>query len=166
VTIAHPFTLEVVMTLMLSIPALSQDRRIPDRFSRDGENISPPIMWQGAPVGTRSYALVVEDPDAPRGTFRHWAAYNIPAGADGLTEGAGADEADSMMRMAMNDFGNRRYDGPQPPPGHGTHHYHFRLFALDTQQLPVPATGNAGDVLDVARAHALAEADLVGTFER
>ena len=154
------------MTLMLSIPALPQNRRIPDRFSKDGENVSPLIQWRGAPRGTRGFALVVEDPDAPKGTFRHWAAYNIPAGTEGLPEGAGSDEADTMMRMAVNDFGNRRYDGPQPPSGHGTHHYHFRLFALDTPQLPVPASGAARDVLEVARAHALAEAELVGTYER
>src|SRR5581483_2349672 len=135
------------MTLMLSIPTLPQNRRIPERFSRDGENISPPLEWRGAPEGTRGYALIVEDPDAPKGTFRHWAAYNIPAGAQGLPEGAGSDAADATLRMALNDFGNRRYDGPQPPPGHGRHHYHFRLFVLDTPQLPVPTNGAAQDVL-------------------
>ena len=154
------------MAMSLSSSALKPNQRIPDRFSRDGENLSPPIAWHGAPGGTRSYALVVEDPDAPRGTFHHWAAYNIPAAADGLPEGAGSDEADSVMRMAVNDFGNRRYDGPQPPAGHGAHHYHFRLFALDTVQLPVPASGGAQSVLEAAREHALAEADLVGTYER
>ena len=154
------------MSLMLNSPALKPNQRIPDRFSRDGENVSPPVEWRGAPGGTRSYALVVEDPDAPQGTFHHWAAYNIPAAAEGLPEGAGSDEADAMMRMAVNDFGNRRYDGPQPPPGHGAHHYHFRLFALDTVQLPVPANSGAQDVAEIARAHALAEADFIGTYER
>ncbi len=154
------------MALTLNSPALAANHRIPDRFSKDGANVSPPFEWDGAPGGTRSYALVVEDPDAPKGTFRHWAAFNIPSGVDRLPEGAGSDEAAPSMRMAVNDFGNRRYDGPQPPPGHGTHHYHFRLFALDVAQLPVPANGRAHDVLEVARAHALAEADLVGTYER
>jgi Raf kinase inhibitor-like YbhB/YbcL family protein len=153
------------MALTLNIPGFQQNQRIPDRFSRDGGNVSPPIQWQGAPSGTRSYALVVEDPDAPKGTFRHWAAYNIPAASDGLPEGAGSSKPDTSMHMAVNDFGNRRYDGPQPPPGHGAHHYHFRLFALDVPQLRVPGNSGAQEVLEAARSHALAEADIVGTYE-
>ncbi len=154
------------MALTLNIPGLQQNHRIPDRFSRDGGNVSPPVQWRGAPSGTRSFALVVEDPDAPKGTFRHWAAYNIPAGTETLPEGVGSSKPDATMQMAVNDFGNRRYDGPQPPAGHGTHHYHFRLFALDVPQLRIPGNSGAQEVLEAARSHALAEADVVGTFER
>lgn len=154
------------MALTLNIPVLKQNHRIPDRFSRDGGNVSPPIEWRDAPAGTQSYALVVEDPDAPRGTFRHWAAYNIPARVSGLPEGAGSRKTDPAINMAVNDFGNRQYDGPQPPAGHGTHHYHFRLFALDVPKLPISGSGAAQDVMQTARAHALAEADFVGTYER
>jgi Raf kinase inhibitor-like YbhB/YbcL family protein len=158
--------LEIAMALTLNTPAFAQNQPIPDRFSRDGGNVSPPIEWRGAPPGTQSYALVVEDPDAPKGTFRHWAAYNIPAGTDGLPESAGSGKPGTAMDMAKNDFGDRRYDGPQPPPGHGTHHYHFRLFALDVPQLRVPGNASAQDVLEAVRAHTLAEADVVGTYER
>jgi hypothetical protein len=152
------------MTLTVRTPTFAQDHSIPIRFTREGANVSPLVEWLGAPAGTRSYALVVEDPDAPKGTFRHWAAYNIPAGTRRLTEGAGSRDQGAALRMATNDFGNAHYDGPQPPPGHGVHHYHFRLFALDVPELDVEEGCSAAGVLEAARAHSLAEADTVGTF--
>jgi Raf kinase inhibitor-like YbhB/YbcL family protein len=154
------------MALTLRSPAFAQNQKIPTQFSKDGGNHSPPIEWQGAPAGTRSFALIVEDPDAPMGIFRHWAAYDIAADAQRLAEGAGSRVQGAAMRMGRNDFGNAHYDGPQPPPGHGTHHYHFRLFALDVPQLEVDANSAADEVLAAAEEHALAEADVVGTFER
>ncbi|MBX5462600.1 MAG: YbhB/YbcL family Raf kinase inhibitor-like protein [Steroidobacteraceae bacterium] len=154
------------MTLTVTTSAFRPDGRIPNRFTRDGGNVSPEIEWQGAPPQTRSYALVVEDPDAPRGTFRHWAAYDIPADTHRLDEGIGSRQNASTLHMAMNDFGNTQYDGPQPPPGHGTHHYHFRLFALDVPKLDVPPNCAAANVLRAAQSHALDEGDVVGTFER
>jgi Raf kinase inhibitor-like YbhB/YbcL family protein len=154
------------MALTVSTPAFAANQRIPEQFSRDGGNVSPRVEWRGAPAGTRSYALVVEDPDAPKGTFRHWAAYDIAPDARELSEGAGSREQGAAIQMATNDFGNAHYDGPQPPHGHGVHHYHFRLFALDVPTLDVSEDAAAMDVLEAARAHALAEADVVGTFER
>lgn len=154
------------MTLTLSSPAFADGHPIPQRFTRDGGNVSPPLRWHGAPRGTRSHVLVVEDPDAPSGTFRHWAVYDLPGNATELAEGVGSQKASPALRVAVNDFGDRRYDGPQPPRGHGVHHYHFRLFALDVPQLKIPANASARDVLEVARAHSLAEADFVGTFAR
>jgi Raf kinase inhibitor-like YbhB/YbcL family protein len=152
------------MTFRVHSPAFTGNRPIPKLFSRDGGNVSPAIEWDDAPAGTRSYALIVEDPDAPKGMFRHWAAYDIPAEANGLPEGAGADARN--IRMGVNDFGNTQYDGPQPPPGHGTHHYHFRLFALDVPKLDMPQKSSVQDVLTAARQHALGETEVVGTFER
>ncbi len=155
------------MALAITTSSFAANQRIPERFSRDGGNVSPQLQWRGEPPETRSFALVVEDPDAPRGTFRHWAAYNIPAGAHGLPEGAGSrTAAGTQISMARNDFGNARYDGPQPPPGHGTHHYHFRLFALDVPKLEVPDNCAAEDVLEAAQAHALEEGETVGLFAR
>jgi Raf kinase inhibitor-like YbhB/YbcL family protein len=154
------------MPLILETPAFAPNQKIPRQFSRDGGNVSPQIEWRGAPAGTQSFALVVEDPDAPRGMFRHWAAYDIPHDADHLSEGAGSGELGAPIQMARNDFGNARYDGPQPPPGHGVHHYHFRLFALDVPELDVPEDADAEQVLEAARAHAIAEADSVGIFQR
>jgi Raf kinase inhibitor-like YbhB/YbcL family protein len=154
------------MALTLNSPAFAANQPIPDRFSRDGGNVSPPIEWRGAPPGTQSYALVLEDPDAPKGTFRHWAVYNIPASVERLSEGAGSGPSATAMDMAVNDFGDRHYDGPQPPPGHGTHHYHFRLFALNAPQLRLFGKASAKEVLEAAQAHSLAQADVVGTYER
>ena len=154
------------MALTVEVPAFARNAPIPDQFSRQGANVSPRVEWHGAPLDTRSYVLVVEDPDAPKGTFRHWAAFDIPGDAHGLMEGAGSNSPDGAIRMARNDFGDTRYDGPQPPPGHGVHHYHFRLFALDTDSLDLSPTPNAKEVLDAAMEHSLAEAETVGTFER
>jgi Raf kinase inhibitor-like YbhB/YbcL family protein len=152
--------------LTINSPAFAADQTMPQQFSRDGGNMSPPIEWRGAPAGTRSYALVVEDPDAPSGTFLHWGAYDIPADMQRLSEGAGSSGDGAALQMAVNDFGNARYDGPQPPPGHGTHHYHFRLFALDVPKLDMPSNCAVEDVLEAAEDHALEEAEYIGTFER
>jgi Raf kinase inhibitor-like YbhB/YbcL family protein len=154
------------MSLTIEAPAFEPGKRIPDQFSRDGDNVSPRLEWHGAPEDTRSFALVLEDPDAPRGTFRHWAAYDIPRNVSWLDEGAGSSSQGSAMRMARNDWGDWRYDGPHPPPGHGQHHYHFRLFALDVPELGLPDDATADQLLDAAREHVIAEADVVGTFER
>lgn len=154
------------MTLAISSPAFGNDQRIPAQFSRDGGNVSPPVQWHGAPGNTRSYALIVEDPDAPKGTFRHWAAYDIPRDATNLAQGVGSRQQGAAVQMAVNDFGNPQYDGPQPPPNHGVHHYHFRLFALDVPDLDVAPEDGVEAVLEAARAHALEEAEVIGTFER
>jgi len=153
------------MAFTIRSPAFTANARIPLQFTRNRGNVSPPVEWAGAPRGTRSFTLVVEDPDAPRGTFRHWAAYDIPADSQRLTAGAGSPEQGAALQMGRNDFGNDRYDGPQPPAGHGTHHYHFRLFALDVPELGVPAECGAEDILAAAEEHSIGEADIVGTFE-
>jgi Raf kinase inhibitor-like YbhB/YbcL family protein len=152
------------MSLRVASPVFHDGERIPERYSRNGANISPPLEWRDAPRNTRSFALVVEDPDAPEGTFRHWAVYNVPPAYQGLGEDSGAC-AGVPLEMAVNDFGNRGYDGPQPPHGHGTHHYHFRLLALDVPELGLPARASIKELLDAARPHVIAEAQTVGTFQ-
>lgn len=154
------------MTFVIESPAFGDGERIPRRFARSGENVSPPLQWSGAPPGTRSFALFVEDPDAPSGTFRHWALYNIPAERDRLAEdGATAAGDADRLGHGVNDFGNPRYDGPQPPRGHGVHHYHFRLAALDVTRLDLPSTAGVEEVWQAALPHVIAEAGLVGTYE-
>lgn len=152
------------MALTLHSSAFADGERIPDRYVRDHANLSPPLDWSGAPDGTRSYVLVVEDPDAPRGTFRHWAAYDIPADRTRLEEGAGRQA--SELAHGANDFGNANYDGPQPPAGHGTHHYHFRLAALDVDRLEVGPQERADAIWQAAQRHMLGQTELVGTYER
>ncbi|MGK9054231.1 YbhB/YbcL family Raf kinase inhibitor-like protein [Neorhizobium petrolearium] len=114
------------MTLTLISPAFADGEPIPVKYTRLGENLMPPLKWSGPPEQTKSYVLIVEDPDAPNGTFRHCGAFNIPANWNELSQSA--DTApDGGPSFSQNDFGNARYDGPQPPKGHGLHHYHFRL---------------------------------------
>jgi Raf kinase inhibitor-like YbhB/YbcL family protein len=151
------------MPLAITSPVFDDGDAIPARYTRYGANVSPPLEWGGAPQDTRSYVLLVEDPDAPSGTFRHWAVYNISPLEAGLPEGASRQERGDE-REALNGFGHARYDGPQPPRGHGAHHYHFRLAALDVERLDVPPSARAEDVWRAARPHILAEADLVGVY--
>lgn len=153
------------MAFMITSPAFDSGDVIPTRYTRDGENLSPPLEWQEAPPETKSFLILVEDPDAPSGTFRHWAIYNLPASETGLPEGA-SGQSQGGAGEGVNGFGNARYDGPQPPKGHGPHHYHFRLAALDVPQLNVSTSAKAEDIWAKAQPHIIAEAEMVGTYER
>lgn len=145
------------MAFSLKSPAFSNGHAIPRKFTGDGTDVSPPLSWSDAPAGTKSFVLVVEDPDAPSGTFRHWGIYDLtdtqlPEGASGST--------------VTNDFGERGYRGPAPPRGHGTHHYHFRLAALDVERLAVPPHAKVADLRKAAKGHILGEVELIGTYSR
>lgn len=152
------------MALTLTSPAFKPFGPIPPEFTRTNANISPPLEWHDAPAATRSFALILEDPDAPRGTFRHWAVYDIPAASTSLPTGAGSLEPVTRLRMGRNDFGNSRYDGPQPPAGDHAHRYHFRLFALNVTELNLPPQSSAAQILAAATAQCLGEAEIVGVF--
>lgn len=160
------------MPLELTSPAFSNGATIRRKYARDGENISPPLKWAGAPVGTRSFALICEDPDAPSGTFRHWAIANIPADRNGVSEGTGATaeevtfEPSDVFDAVRNDFGGTGYDGPAPPRGHGVHHYHFKLAALDVEAVEVALVETADELWRAVRPHIIAEAETVGTYQR
>ena len=153
-----------VMAFSISSSAFENNGAIPPRFTRDGENVSPPLQWRNVPKEAQSLALVVEDPDAPSGIFRHWAVYDISPSQSGLREGLSAAEADNLG-YGVNDFGYARYDGPQPPQGSGPHHYHFRLFALDVPTLELASTAKVEEVLAAARRHKVGEAEIVGLFQ-
>ena len=150
------------MAFSVSSPAFGNGEPIPKRHTRAGGNVSPALEWRDAPPGTKSFVLIVEDPDAPRGTFRHWAVF-IPGATTELPEGAGSASTESP-KDEVKDFGNAQYDGPQPPPGHGTHHYHFRVGALDIVTLNVPREASAVQIWEAAQPHLIAEAQIVGTF--
>lgn len=154
------------MPLTLSSAAFADGEAIPQRYTRDGENVSPPLRWSGIPDGTKSFVLVMEDPDAPRGTFGHWAVFNIDPDTDGFPEAEGGKPGPDALRQGENDFGNAYYDGPEPPPGHGLHHYHFRLAALDVPNLDVPGQIGVEGIWKEACKHILEETELVGTYER
>ncbi len=139
---------------------------MPRRFTCDGEDLSPPLSWNGAPPKTRSFVLLCDDPDAPAGTWHHWAAYDIPADQTELAEGAGRTGSSRNFKQAINDFQNPGYGGPCPPRRHGLHHYHFRLLALSIDRLPVHDKSSCSEVEREARKHTIAEAIMVGLYQR
>jgi Raf kinase inhibitor-like YbhB/YbcL family protein len=159
-----PASLAAEKTLQLSSPAFADGEKIPPVFTCDADDFSPPLHWTGAPAGVKSFALAVDDPDAPTGTHRHWAIYNIPATADTLPQGVPA--SGGGFTQAMNDSGRAGYSGPCPPPRNGAHHYHFKLFALDTPALGVPAGAKVLAVEQAVEPHVMARAELVGIYER
>lgn len=154
------------MPLMLVSPAFAPGGQIPTEYTCDGADISPPLSWSGVPSGTRSLVLVVEDPDAPSGVFRHWAAFDIPPNLGGLAAGYGRNRPATGFREARNGFGQADYGGPCPPKGHGTHHYHFRLLAISRPTLDLTPSATAADVLAAARSYAIQQTELTGTYQR
>jgi hypothetical protein len=154
------------MTFRLTSTAFSDGQRIPKRHSCEGEDLSPPLAWSGAPPATRGFLLLCDDPDAPGGTWHHWCIFNMPATAVELKEGVARSAQVGAMRQAVNDFGEIGYRGPCPPRGHGTHHYHFRLLALDTEQLAVKERAKCKEAETAARSHVIAATELVGTYSR
>ena len=150
---------------MLKSSAFSDGAALPTEFTCDGADQSPPLEWSEPPGETKSFALIVDDPDAPSGTFSHWAAFNIPAGARDLAAGAG-NQSEGMMSQARNDFGKSGYGGACPPNGHGPHRYRFKLLALDVDRLDIPSDARVKDVEAEAEQHLIARAELTGTYER
>jgi Raf kinase inhibitor-like YbhB/YbcL family protein len=124
------------------------------------------LAWSHAPADTGSFVLLCDDPDAPGGSWHHWAAYDIPAGQTGLREGAAQHADRHGFRQAINDFQRVGYGGPCPPRRHGPHHYQFRLLALSIDRLPVRKDSSCRDVEREARKHVLAETLVVGIYER
>jgi hypothetical protein len=154
------------MALVLTSPAFGQGEQIPRKYTCDGDDVSPPLRWSGTPDGTRSFVLLCNDPDAPGGTFRHWAVYDIPADRLELKEGLAPKTLHDDLRQAINDFGKPGYAGPCPPKGHGAHHYHFRLLALSEPSLPLASNVSCKEVEAAAERHVLAETELVGLYQR
>jgi Raf kinase inhibitor-like YbhB/YbcL family protein len=143
----------------LTSAAFADGGTIPADYSCDGQDISPALSWSGAPQGTQSFALILDDPDSPGGDFTHWVIFNIPADATGL-EAATTDGA----LQGENDFGTIGYRGPCPPSG-SSHHYRFTLYALDII-LELDAGATRAQLLDVMASHILAQAELVGVYQR
>lgn len=154
------------MALSLTSSAFAQGERIPTLHTCEGADTSPPLRWDGAPPETRSFALVCSDPDAPVGTWYHWGIFDIPATADHLDTDFPTDARVGGISQAVTDFRRTGYGGPCPPRGHGTHHYHFRLMALDIEQLDVAASPDCRDVEREAGRHVIAEAVLTGLYSR
>ena len=153
------------MAFSVTSPAFASGATIPKPYTCQGTDISPELVWSGHPTQAASFALIVDDPDAPVGTWVHWVIWNIPASAQQLPENvAKHDRLDSGAVQGSNDFRKTGYNGPCPPPGN-THRYFFRLYALDgTLNL---APGATRKELDAAmKGHILAQAEYMGTFRR
>lgn len=155
------------MTLKLTSPVFADGDAIPSLYTCDSEGRSLPMAWSGAPAGTKSFALICDDPDAPGGTFSHWAIWNIPGEHGALYESLPIDaQLDEGLCQGTNDFGQTGYGPPCPPQGHGAHRYIFRLYALDRPRLDVAPAAKVPDVEQAAKPHALETANLTGTYER
>ena len=146
------------------------DKFVFNSFGCTGGNVSPSLEWSNPPAGTKSFALMVHDPDAPTGSgFWHWVVYNIPADARSLAAGAGAAPSTTLPKgsvQSATDFGVPGWGGPCPPPGSGVHHYRFMLLALSVEKLELPANATAAFVGFNARGNLLGEATLTGLYSR
>ena len=147
------------MDFTLSSPAFADGAGIPVRHTCDGQDLSPRLTWSGTPRGTRSLALVMDDPDAPRGTFTHWVVHDLPADLTELGEDA------TLGTQGRNSFGRRGYGGPCPPPGDEPHRYRFTLYALDVPTIAL-ANGTREELEAKMDTHVLGTALLVGRYQR
>jgi hypothetical protein len=142
-----------------------QASQIPAKYTCNGAGVSPQLAWTAPPAGTASFALIVTDPDAPRGTFGHWVLYDLPAGTRMLPEGLpNQGQLADGARQGRNDFGNIGYGGPCPP-GHSPHHYVFTLYALNAK-LNLPAGATHAQVESALQGHILARTELIGLYKQ
>jgi Raf kinase inhibitor-like YbhB/YbcL family protein len=147
-----------VADLKVRSPAFDGHSRIPDKHTSNGDDVAPPLEWSGVPDGTKSFAVVVHDPDAPLvDGFTHWVAYNIPADSTSLPEGGGE------LTEGTNSMGNTGYMGPAPPSGHGNHHYYFWVYALDDDLDLEPGLDRRA-LHERIEDHVIEQARLVGTY--
>ena len=141
------------------------EQTIPQKYTCDGADASPPLLWKDPPEGTQSFALIADDPDAPSGTWIHWLVYDIPVATTSLEESLAKSEVlPNGAKQGMTDFQHIGYGGPCPPAGK-PHRYFFKLYALDTV-LNLSPKATKADLLVAMNEHVLAQADLVGTYQR
>jgi len=159
------------MKFEVTSTAFGQGEPIPKKYTGEGQDVSPTISWKGLPEGTKELVLICDDPDAPtKEPWVHWVIYKIPVTATGLPEGIAREarlKTPAGLLQGKNSWpkDNIGYHGPMPPPGHGTHHYHFRVYALEAH-LVVESGLDKKTLLQEIKGHILGEGDLVGTYER
>jgi Raf kinase inhibitor-like YbhB/YbcL family protein len=154
------------MALSITSRAFKANEAIPSKYTCDGSDVSPDLQWRDAPAGLQSFALICDDPDAPRGTWVHWVLYDLPANVTELSEGLDTDAQvrSPSCKQGVNDFGRTGYGGPCPPRG-SSHRYYFRLYALD-QMLNLSPKASRADLDRAMKGHILAQAELMGTYQR
>jgi len=148
------------MALQVSSPAFAEAQTIPIKYTCDGENISPPLEWNGQPKDTKSVAIICDDPDAPSGTFTHWVLYDIAGHTHQLLEGSSGDG-----KAGLNSFKQTGFGGPCPPSRDGAHRYVFRVYALDVDSLGRPGLSQQ-EVEGAMRGHILAKGQLMAKYQR
>ena len=154
-----------MVTIEVTSPAFKAGETIPEKYSCDGADLSPPLEWSQAPEGTKSVALICEDPDAPRGMWVHWVLWGLPPDSTSLPEAVPPDTVlANSGRQGKNDWGRIGYGGPCPPPG-PAHRYFFKLYALDTG-LELQPGATRKDLLAAIDGHILAEGQLMGMYKR
>ena len=151
------------MPFKLMTGAFAEGATIPRLHTCEGADISPALEWSGEPGETRSFALIMDDPDAPRGTWNHWLLYDIPASVHSLAQGV---QADAAGMSGTNDFGKPGYGGPCPPPGHGPHRYFFRLYAVGAPSLGLKRGAKRAEIDKALHGKIIAEAQCMGRYER
>lgn len=151
------------IAFVLESPAFNAGETIPRRYTCDGDDVSPELSWQDAPAGTRSFALIVDDPDAPGRTFTHWILFDIPSDRTSLPD---AQQPGDIGTSGNSDFRKTGYGGPCPPPGRGPHRYFFKLYALDVDTLGLPAGAPRAKVEQAMQGHIIGQAQLMGRYER
>lgn len=151
------------MAFKLTIQAFRQQDTIPKLHTCEGADLSPALEWEGEPSGTKSFALIMDDPDAPAGVWNHWLLFDIPASLHALAQGFKPGQAG---QSGANDFGRPGYGGPCPPKGHGPHRYFFKLFAVDVPSLGLSSGARRAALDRALKGHILAEASYMGRYER
>ncbi len=139
---------------------------IPPVFTCDGEDISPEIRWEGAPENAKSFVLIMDDPDAPVGTFTHWVVYDIPVNVNHIPRNFPKVLEVNGIKQGVNDFGRVGYGGPCPPRGHGFHRYFFKLYALDVPSLGLRGGSSRRDVERAMIEHVIGKAEFFGRYKR
>jgi Raf kinase inhibitor-like YbhB/YbcL family protein len=153
------------MKMKLTSPAFMPGQTIPKQYTGEGTDVSPPLSWDAIPEDTHCFALIADDPDSPVGTWVHWVLYGLSPKLTALPENVPASERVSLGAcQGLNDFGQIGYGGPMPPPGK-THRYFFTLYALD-HSIKLPPKATKEELLHAMEGHVLAQAELVGTYQR
>ncbi len=153
----------MLMAMRLIVAAFPDGAAIPTLHTCEGADLSPAIEWSGGPAGTKSFALIVDDPDAPGGVWNHWLLFNIPAAVHAIAQGF---KPSQLGESGANDFGKPGYNGPCPPKGGGPHRYYFRLLALDLPKLDLKKGADRAALDRALNGHVLAKAEYMGRYER
>jgi Raf kinase inhibitor-like YbhB/YbcL family protein len=162
---AYPKEEATKMTIQIASPAFKEGQPIPKRHTCEGPDLSPALEWTGVPEGSKSLALICDDPDAPMGTWVHWVLFNLPPHAKGLAENVAKKPVlDNGAKQGVSDFKRPGYGGPCPPPGK-PHRYYFKLYALDAM-LDLKEGAKKKDLEKAMEGHILAQGQLMGTYQR